>query len=314
MAPNSRCIPNDSGRHLELYRDKVSKYLKDELEGIVTNFPPRDEYPASQLKGFWFGPTGIAYLFLQVSERLPGLLIRGRSAIQWAEDYMKGDHIKRADGEYERRCGIGCEPMCFLAVQAAISQDLELVEKLVRRVESVSDKPEIPDELLQGKAGALYLMRLARHWVPESVTLLDPCIERLAEIIMAQGPDWEWHGKRYFGAVHGDIGIITQLVLSVPSIAPRLEGLLARIIDGQDEEGNWHYGPGDFWKQWDSTLVQFCHGAPGVLLSLHALYPYFPDLQQRIDAALEKGRACIWKNGLLTKEPNLCHGAFGNGL
>jgi hypothetical protein len=65
----------------------------------------------------------------------------------------------------------------------------------------------------------------------------------------------------------------------------------------------------------DIGLIQFCHGAPGFMISLLAIRPYFePALQARIDSAVQRGRKLTWNKGLLTKEPNVCHGITGNAL
>jgi len=64
----------------------------------------------------------------------------------------------------------------------------------------------------------------------------------------------------------------------------------------------------------DIGLLQFCHGAPGFLISLLAIRPHFPSLHTDIDEAIALGRRVIWERGLLTKEPNICHGITGNAL
>ncbi|KAL1843663.1 hypothetical protein VTK73DRAFT_2789, partial [Phialemonium thermophilum] len=100
------------------------------------------------------------------------------------------------------------------------------------------------------------------------------------------------------------------LVLTTPPVAPRLEATLARLLDAQLGDGNWPSSEGHPGRH----LVQFCHGAPGFVLSLLSLRPYFPALQDRVDAAIKKARECIWEQGLLRKEPSLCHGILGNAL
>jgi hypothetical protein len=60
--------------------------------------------------------------------------------------------------------------------------------------------------------------------------------------------------------------------------------------------------------------VQFCHGAPGFVISLLAIREHFPTLHTQIDAAIALGRKVTWEKGLLTKEPNFCHGIMGNAL
>jgi len=126
--------------------------------------------------------------------------------------------------------------------------------------------------------------------------------------------NWEWHGKRYFGAAHGDIGIITQVVLSNPSLAPQLARRLEKLLELQLSDGNWPSSARSLKEGKTASLIQWCHGAPGFLYSLQSLRPYFPELQNRIDSAIEKGQSVTWRHGLLTKEPSLCHGIFGNAL
>ena len=56
---------------------------------------------------------------------------------------------------------------------------------------------------------------------------------------MAEGPDWKWHGRRYLGAVHGDISIMTQLVVTTPALAQQVERKLDQLLAMQDATGNW---------------------------------------------------------------------------
>ena len=54
-------------------------------------------------------------------------------------------------------------------------------------------------------------------------------------------------------------------------------------------------------------LVQWCHGAPGLVTSLADL----PD--PWLDALLVAACELVWAAGPLTKGPGLCHGTAGNG-
>ncbi|KAL2758465.1 hypothetical protein ACRALDRAFT_1075051 [Sodiomyces alcalophilus JCM 7366] len=183
-----------------------------------------------------------------------------------------------------------------------------------------------PSELVYGRAGALYLLRLVRHWVANSAPLVERYVVLLTDRILATDDDgagnWLWSGTHYLGAAHGDIGILTQLVLTSPPLAPRLARRLEYLLDLQLEDGNWPSsvqappppGAGTTVKKRKKELVQWCHGAPGFVLSLLSLRPFFPSLKHRIDIAIAKGRAITWHHGLLRKEPSLCHGILGNAL
>ena len=90
--------------------------------------------------------------------------------------------------------------------------------------------------------------------------------------------------------------------------------MLEHLLDEQLPGGNWPASEIISSGQTSKELVQFCHGAPGFVASLLPLRQYFPKLESRIDEAVAKARNCIWREGLLTKEPNICYGIFGNAL
>ncbi|GAB1319830.1 Abscisic acid ABA receptor [Madurella fahalii] len=293
--------------------DNTDSYLTAALEDIVANYPPRNRYPHEILQGLWSGPTGIAYLLLQVSSHRPDLVIAGQPAEQWARRYImapgsRGHNLRLGS----HGCGVSDEKLAYEAVRSAVSKDLGHVRQFVSSVSQVLAVEEYPDENLYGRAGTLYLLRMVRHWVPGSNGLVDPAIAEISNTILNRGPHWKWHGRRYLGAVHGDIGIVTQLILTSPSLAPRLQPVLEKLLGMQLPDGNWPSSEESGGS--GKGLVQFCHGAPGFVISLSALRSYFPDLHDRIDHGIRRGRECIWIQGLLKKEPNLCHGIFGNAL
>lgn len=307
-----RYMPNSDTPLLTVPPGESARHLREALEDIIARLPPQHHYTGDNdvLKGLWAGPTGFAYLFLQASARDPHLKIAGHHALTWARRYMDG---ARGDLHLGSRCGLSCEKLAYDAVQACITKDPAYVNAFLSSLpEVLAPGGSWPDEILQGRAGTLYMLRMMRHWIPDTAVhlLLDRSVESVATVILANGPEWKWHGKRYLGAVHGDIGIVTQLVLTTPSLAARLEGKLRDLLGDQLANGNW---PSSVGKT-DASLVQFCHGAPGFLHSLASLRPYFPGLRQEIDASVDKARQCVWSEGLLRKEPSLCHGILGNAL
>lgn len=127
---------------------------------------------------------------------------------------------------------------------------------------------------------------------------------------------WSFNGTRYLGAVHGDIGNLTQILLSDATYATTLESKLGGLLDMQLPSGNWPIAEIEQGKKvWD--LVHFCHGAPGFVLSLKAIRPLYSDneaLSRNIDEAIDKAIPLIWEKGILKKQPNLCHGVVSNAL
>lgn len=329
-----RYLPPDIPRPASI--GDTDAYLKAALQDIVTNYPPRTRYPHDNLHGLWSGPTAIAHLLLHVASRRPELTVAGRSAKEWAVRYLaegsRGHNLRLGS----RGCGLGDEALSYTAVRASVTGDVKEIRRLVSYIEqlglfscpddrrgstgSSSGDDNYPDEILYGRAGALYLLRLVRARLRQSggnTNIVDPAIAELSNAILSRGPRWRWHDRRYLGAVHGDAGIITQLVLTSPELAPRVKPILERLLDMQRLDGNWpssEESAPSVTAGSERELVQFCHGAPGMILSLLALRPYFPGLHDRIDAAVARGRNCIAERGLLTKEPSLCHGIFGNAL
>ncbi len=106
----------------------------------------------------------------------------------------------------------------------------------------------------------------------------------------------------------------TQLVLTTPALAPKLEGALTRVLGAQTYDGNWPASDEGEYQGSATGIVQFCHGAPGIVHSLLSIRQYFPRLDSQVSLAIRRGMECTWNYGLLRKEPSLCHGIFGNAL
>jgi hypothetical protein len=237
-------------------------------------------------------------------------------------------------------CGVTNETLAHLAVSAAATQDITRVRKFLALVDKVSIMSSGVGsasggscEWLYGRAGALYYLRLMRVFVPSTADLtdFDPVVKDLIKAIMdigrEEGWKWKWHGKEYLGAIHGTVGIVTQIALSAEAsmldvpfgarkekeeVLKPLGGVLERLLDEQRADGNW---PKRLDSPDEGELVQFCHGAPGFVISLSALRSkgLFAELE-RMDDVIRKGAKAIWERGLLTKEPCLCHGITGNAL
>jgi len=58
-------------------------------------------------------------------------------------------------------------------------------------------------------------------------------------------------------------------------------------------------------------LVQWCHGAPGIVTSLA---PFPASLSPDLEEMLVEAGSTIWEAGPLAKGFGLCHGTAGNGL
>lgn len=310
-----RCLPNAFPEPLTLPSQPPS-LLHHALSHLVRTSPPQTSYhSAHRLSGVASGPTALAYLFLHLSAAHPSLTIGGHPARHWAESYLRGS--RGTSALKHGNCGITSEELSYAAVKACLSNNAPDVEVFIRTLDPVLDPSSaatFPSELLRGRAGTLYLIRAVRHFVPSSTPRLEAPARAISRHLLEKGDDgsgnWRFHGKHYLGAAHGDLGILTQLVLTTPSLAPELRPRLRELLAAQFESGNWRSSE----ENEADKLVQWCHGAPGFVVSLVAIRGYFPELGGDIDGAVERARECIWDKGLLRKEPSLCHGILGNAL
>ncbi len=120
------------------------------------------------------------------------------------------------------------------------------------------------------------------------------------------------------GAGHGFAGNAYPLLRGAQLLAPgRREVLYQRCVQTLQatavQDGpcmNWPQGVGPPRPGRTQLLVQWCHGAPGIITGL-ADFP--PGKSAAMDAMLQMAGATIWRAGPLAKGAGLCHGTAGNG-
>ncbi|KAK5112457.1 hypothetical protein LTR62_004213 [Meristemomyces frigidus] len=295
-----------------LARRDPRRQVEASLTRLVKEHPPSSLRPGG---GLFHGPVSVAYTFLVLQQLYPELEIAGQYLGQWSAAYLETAQKSFASypGPQAGKCGAGEDVMCLLAIGAASSKEADMAQSLCDYSAEVLDT-ETENEWLFGRAGYLYLLRLVKASFSDNkeiLQLITDTQEDVIDAILETPRPWKWNGKAYVGAVHGAFGVITQVVLTNPTkYAPKLEMELAVLLTYQYDSGNF---PSSIPPEKD-RLVQVCHGAPGVVVSLLSIQEYFPSLKERIARAIAKGRECILERGLLTKEPCLCHGISGNAL
>lgn len=299
--------------------------LQFSLEQLYEKLSPPEKLQTEHMFGLFGGCAGVAVMMLQLSKLYPDVRVKGYSLGELAVQYLQGDRKEtKVEELMPGNFGISNEELSFSAVQACVSgsaQDARaFVDLMIPFLTSRKRGPEeqaeaFLTELVFGAAGALYLLRMVKHWVPVSAPDVEPVIQRFINKLLQvsnHGRDfWTFAGKKYTGAAHGEIGIITQIVLSNPSRAPELIPQLHRFLDLQLPSGNWPVEIGGLVAK---QMVQYCHGAAGIIFSLQALREHYPSMETRIDTAITKAQQVVWNEGLLCKEPSLCHGILGNAL
>lgn len=146
-----------------------------------------------------------------------------------------------------------------------------------------------------------------------------------------------WREKRYLGCAHGEAGVALTLLQCeaelgwqdgecwggiAPHGVPMVDGVpvtsrvrdaVAALTGACLDDGNL---PSSVTSTSGGVLVQWCHGAPGLIpLLARAVRHAGPSAAPaRLYAApLRRAAEVTWRRGLLKKGPGLCHGASGNG-
>lgn len=110
------------------------------------------------------------------------------------------------------------------------------------------------------------------------------------------------HVVQSLGPVHGFAGNVNALrgFVGDEVLRDRVARLLEQMAMRDDGLVNWPPAPDD-----QKMRVQWCHGAPGMIIAIGDLLPW--------ELALAGGEL-TWRAGPLRKGPGLCHGTAGNGF
>ena len=120
------------------------------------------------------------------------------------------------------------------------------------------------------------------------------------------------------GAGHGFAGNAYALLRGARLLpAERREALydrcvetLSATVEVEGDCANWPPGVGTPREGREKTLVQWCHGAPGIVT---AMKDFPAGRSPAMDEMLLRAGNLIWKAGPLAKGHGLCHGTAGNG-
>ncbi|KAL1917394.1 uncharacterized protein VTP21DRAFT_5050 [Calcarisporiella thermophila] len=188
-----------------------------------------------------------------------------------------------------------------------------------------------PSECMVGRAGYLYALKFLIHHLPDPMiqenlpieTTVDATLDAIiedgrrtaAELKLTNTPlAWVFHDSLYLGAAHGCIGILGTLLATFPDKVKKYELEIRQALDWvlthRLPDGNISTRAGRHGTTEGSSLVHWCHGAPGASLVACKAYEVFKDVKY-LKIAQEMAEI-TWKYGLLRKGPGLCHGISGN--
>jgi hypothetical protein len=161
-------------------------------------------------------------------------------------------------------------------------------------------------ELLLGSPGTILAARacgLVDEW-RESAELLHAHWDESSDMWRHE---LQGRVRPFLGPAHGFAGNVHALrgFVDAEVLSARVARLLNRTAVRGNGLVNWppeDRPPAEFAS---SIRVQWCHGAPGIIITLADLVP--------IELAIGGGEL-TWRAGPLRKGPGLCHGTAGNGF
>jgi hypothetical protein len=287
-------------------------------------FDPRVMWPAHALDtegsddrayyNVYFGAAGVMWALDRLART--GAIERGRSYAGLLADRIDENARFAAKGS----------PWSYWMGEAGmwmtewrLSGDRAWLDHIARSIERNVDHPT--RELTWGAAGttlaaALLYEETNDHRFRELCT-------RGAEGLWDRWQGVLWTQELYgmslhsIGAGHGFAGNALALYVAraqrARSIIERVERTLEATATIDGECASWHRYDEPIADdlreklQPRAMLVQFCHGAPGIIVCL-ADMP-----SDRLDGLLIKGGELTWRAGPLKKGGGLCHGTAGNG-
>lgn len=257
------------------------------------------------------GSLGTAFLLFKAYQ-----ITKNKNDLDLCSEIVKAcDSASRGSGRVTFLCGRA--GVCVLgAVVAKYSGDEQLLDRYLTQFKEIKLPKDLPNELLYGRGGFLWACsflnkHIGKHTLPASHTreVVNDIIKAGRQLAnKASCPlMYEWHGKKYWGAPHGLAGIM-HILMEMELMSDELEdvkGTLRYMIKNRFPSGNYPSSEGSE----SDRLVHWCHGAPGVALTLVKAAEVF-GADEFLQAAVEAGEV-VWNRGLL-KRVGVCHGISGN--
>jgi len=269
--------------------------------------------------GLYLGAAGVIWALDWLARRgLPG----ARRDFVPLMDELAARNLARYESS-----GDGVESLLIgragiLLLHHRLAPSAAVADRLAASIAANTDHPS--QEMLWGAPGTMHAA-LAMHerTGEERWAGLFRAGARALAASFAYSPDagchlWTQHvhgsQPQYLGAAHGFAGNASALVRG-RALLPRDEWTrwADRIVETTQAtalrdgaQANWPayvVPPGSAPRM----LVQWCHGAPGIVTSLADL------ADPRLDALLAAAGELVWAAGPLTKGPGFCHGTAGNG-
>ena len=202
----------------------------------------------------------------------------------------------------------------------------EVLEQLLRCMQETIDLPLY--EITSGQTGMMHVA-LALYRKTGETCWKDMFVKGAKSLMDNWKQDtktgeWLWQSqvfgpkRHYYGACHGIAGNANILLQGVDLLLDiDTEVIIDRTISTLDISSKKETNLANWIlctkPNIDKLLVQWCHGAAGIVTAMARTPIDDSPNSKRLDDLLEKAGELVWKAGPLAKGSNICHGTSGNG-
>ena len=326
----------DSSHH-EPLTDKVwnQNIVEDEISSIIDDVErsllPDACWPTHPLDAESYprvGPKWTAYA--GAAGAIHGLQILGRYGYKVNDllDLLESVYqsfLKSPDVSVEPGLQIGELGILMPAILDQ-PENSELSKRVIRCMEATLELPLY--EITSGQSGmmhaalALYRKTGEGHWKDLYLMGAKSLIDNWKQ---DEGTgEWLWQSqvfgskRHYYGACHGLVGN-ANILLQGSDLLPHgyAETIIKRTIStlkiSAKQETNLANWSVCTKPNINKLLVQWCHGAAGIVTAMARTPEIESDDSKQLDQLLEETGELVWQAGPLAKGSSICHGTSGNG-
>jgi len=326
----------DASRHEPLIKKAWNKHIvQDEISSIIDDIErsllPDACWPTHPLDAESYprvGPKWTAYA--GAAGAIHGLQILGRygynvNDLSGLLEPVYQSFLKSPDVSVEPGLQIGELGVLMPAILGQ-PENSELSKRVIRCMEATIGLPLY--EITSGQSGmmhaalALYRKTADGNWkdlyLKGAKSLMDNWKHD------KDTGEWLWQSqvfgpkRHYYGACHGLAGnanILLQGSDLLPdgyaeTIIKRTISTLKTSVKQEANLANWSLCTK---PNIDKLLVQWCHGAAGIVTAMARTPVIESDYSKQLDQLLDETGELVWQAGPLVKGSNICHGTSGNG-
>jgi Lanthionine synthetase C-like protein len=312
--------------------DRVDAVIADIVAASVAAFERHGHWPSHPADSplaprpspsLYDGTAGVVWALAQLGARLPTdlpALLHGAAIDALAR-------IEEMDVAEEYRRGLLLGPSGVHAVSCAVATDTIAADALYAIVHGNIVNPV--RDFMWGASGTMLAAQVMFARTGElrwREVFCDSAVQLLGELApspSARVPVWNQHlygfTAAHIGAGHGFAGNIAPVLVGRALLPPEqfeswravaIATTMATAMVAGDV-ANWPQSIDGHRPGRTAPLVQWCHGAPGIVISLGELCD---GSMPEFDALLLRGGELTWRAGPLRKGAGLCHGTAGNGF